>query len=115
MNLILIPYFEHVGLALAISIGATFNAAMLFLAIKKMNDFKIESTTFIFLMKVILSASMMGVVLYLINPDFQYWITINFFSRLILLLALVALGALVFLSLLFLQGVKLKNLRNNNI
>ena len=54
MNLILIPYFEHVGLALAISIGATFNAAMLFLAIKKMNDFKIESTTFIFLMKVIL-------------------------------------------------------------
>src|SRR5210317_1939667 len=112
MNLILIPYFEHVGLALAISIGATFNAAMLFLAIKKMNDFKIESTTFIFLMKVILSASMMGVILYLINPDFQYWITINFFSRLILLLALVALGAVVFLSLLFLQGVKLKNLRN---
>jgi putative peptidoglycan lipid II flippase len=115
MNLILIPYFEHVGLALAISIGATFNAAMLFLAIKKMNDFKIESTTFIFLMKVILSASMMGIILYLINPDFQYWITINFFSRLILLLALVALGAVVFLSLLFLQGVKLKNLRNNNI
>ncbi|MDA9914047.1 murein biosynthesis integral membrane protein MurJ, partial [Methylophilaceae bacterium] len=115
MNLILIPYFEHVGLALAISIGATFNAAMLFLAIKKMNDFKIESTTFIFLIKVILSASIMGLVLYLINPDFQYWITINFFSRLILLLALVALGALVFLSLLFLQGVKLKNLRNNNI
>ena len=35
MNLILIPYFQHVGLALAISVGATFNAAMLFFAIKK--------------------------------------------------------------------------------
>jgi putative peptidoglycan lipid II flippase len=33
----------------------------------------------------------------------------------ILLLALVALGALVFVSLLFLQGIKLNNLSKNNV
>jgi putative peptidoglycan lipid II flippase len=115
MNLILIPYFQHVGLALAISVGATFNAAMLFLSIKKMNDFKIEPTTFIFLIKVFLSALVMGIILYFINPDFQYWVSISFLYRMILLLALVALGALVFVSLLFFQGVKLNNLSKNNV
>lgn len=115
MNLILIPYFQHVGLALAISVGATFNAAMLFLSIKKMNDFKIEPTTFIFLIKVILSAFAMGIILYFINPDFQYWVSISFIYRIILLLGLVALGALVFVSLLFFQGVKLNNLSKNNV
>ncbi|MEK9714925.1 MAG: murein biosynthesis integral membrane protein MurJ, partial [Methylophilaceae bacterium] len=115
MNLILIPYFQHVGLALAISVGATFNATMLFLSIKKMNDFKIEPTTFIFLIKVILSAFAMGIILYFINPDFQYWVSISFLYRMILLLALVALGALVFVSLLFLQGIKLNNLSKNKV
>ena len=80
-----------------------------------MNDFKIESTTFIFLIKVILSAFVMGVVLFFINPDFQYWVSLSFIYRMILLLALVVLGALVFVSLLFFQGVKLHNLSKNNV
>ena len=80
-----------------------------------MNDFKIEPTTFIFLIKVILSALVMGIILYFINPDFQYWVSISFLYRMILLLALVALGALVFVSLLFLQGIKLNNLSKNKV
>jgi putative peptidoglycan lipid II flippase len=115
MNLILIPYFQHVGLALAISVGATFNAVMLFLSIKKMNDFKIEPATFFFLIKVIFSAFAMGIILYFINPDFQYWVSISFLYRMILLLALVALGALIFVSLLFIQGVKLNKLSKDNV
>ena len=57
----------------------------------------------------------MGVILYFINPDFQYWVSISFVYRMILLLALVALGALVFVSLLFLQGIKLNNLSKNKV
>ena len=79
-----------------------------------MNDFKIEPTTFIFLIKVILSALAMGIILYIINPDFRYWVSISFLYRMILLLALVALGALIFVSLLFIQGVKLNKLSNKD-
>ena len=115
MNLILIPYFQHVGLALAISIGATFNAAMLFFAIKKMNDFKIEATTLIFLIKVILSASVMGIVLFFINPNFEYWVGIDFINRIFLLLGLVFIGAMIFIGILFILGVKINNLSKKNL
>jgi len=42
MNLILIPHFQHVGLALAISIGASFNAFMLFWALKQLKIYQVQ-------------------------------------------------------------------------
>ena len=115
MNLILIPHFQHVGLALAISIGASFNAFMLFWALKQLKIYQVQKDLIIFLIKVIIAAIIMGFALFLLSPNFEYWLNSGFIKRLYSLGILVLLGTMIYLAVLLLLGIKPRHFQRTQL
>jgi len=115
MNLILIPHFQHVGLALAISIGASFNAFMLFWALKQLKIYQVQKDLIIFLIKVIIAAIIMGFALFLLSPNFEYWLNSGFIKRLYSLGILVLLGTMIYLAVLLLLGIRPRHFQRTQL
>ena len=105
-NLILIPHFQHTGLALSISIGAIFNAFILFIAINRGKFFNFEKGIIVLLFKIIMATLVMVIFLNVIKPDPNYWASLNFFGRALSLTGLVILGVIIYLVSLFCLGIR---------
>ncbi len=109
LNLLLIGKFLHVGLAIATSISAWINVAILsyFLIFKEKYSFNTSILTL--LIKVIISSVSMGIVLYLImEKNILNFVGIDILSNNILLLLSILLGIITyFLSSYFLGIEKL--------
>lgn len=106
MNLILIPFFQHAGLALAISIGASFNALLLFYSLKKIDSFKISVGTPLFIFKVILSGLLMGLGLLMVLPSADFWTILPLFNRVFWLLFYTGLGVILYFLTLLIVGIR---------
>jgi putative peptidoglycan lipid II flippase len=106
MNLILIPFFQHAGLALAISIGASFNALLLFYSLKKIDSFKISVGTPLFIFKVILSGLLMGLGLLMVLPSADFWTILPLFNRVFWLLFYTGLGIILYFLTLLIVGIR---------
>ena len=107
LNLLLIGKFFHVGLAIATSISAWINVAILsyFLIFKEKYSF--NSTILTLLIKVIISSILMGIVLYLnMEKNILSSIGIDILSNNILLLLSILFGTITYFLSSYLLGVE---------
>lgn len=108
-NLLLIWHLRHVGLALAISLGACLNAALLFWQIKKQGFYQAAAGWAWFLARLFLALLLMAVVLQAAMWFGQFdWFAAAWW-RAVQLALLIGLGVLAYFASLFVLGFRLKD------
>ncbi|WPE18788.1 murein biosynthesis integral membrane protein MurJ [Candidatus Thioglobus autotrophicus] len=110
LNAILGYYFDHVGLAIATSISALINGAILYYYLKKQSIFTFSQELVKMLFKVLMASFIM--VLFILNFDQAQSVYINAdaFSRVATLVTTVCLSAFVYFLSLRILGVRMKKL-----
>ena len=106
LNLAFVPLFAHAGLALAISVGACFNAAWLWYLMQRTGAFTPEPGWGAFLMK-------LGVALYLMGGAIWYamgreasWFEVTAGVRALKLTLVILAGAASYFAALYLRGFR---------
>ena len=107
-NIALVPWLGHAGLAAAISLGATFNAAWLWWLTRRSGSWQAGPDWGAFLLKIGVALYMMGgVIWYGMGPE-QSWFAISAGTR-ALKLAAVVLGAMAaYFATLWALGLRLR-------
>ena len=109
MNLVLVPWLAHAGLALSISLGAWLNAGWLLRGLKKRGSYIPRAGWRPFMLKVAVALAAMGVLLGLVSEYFDWgamqsqpWLRIG------LVLGMVVGGALLYFGLLMAMGLNIR-------
>ena len=110
LNLVFIGPLQHVGLALAISLGAYFNASLLYYKLRSHKIYQPQPGWLIFVIRVLLALSVMSVVLWLTmgSTTCYGWRTATM-ERVIRLAWVVILGATSYFASLWIFGIRLKD------
>ncbi|NJD88600.1 MAG: murein biosynthesis integral membrane protein MurJ [Betaproteobacteria bacterium] len=112
-NAALVPWLKHAGLAAAISVGATFNAAWLWWLTKRGGHWRAGSDWGAFLLKIAVALYMMGgVIWYGMGPEHS-WFGLPTAAR-ALKLSLVVAGAMAaYFATLWALGLRLRQFARN--
>ena len=92
-NLILMQYYEHVGLAMATTLSAWVNALLMGAVLLKRQHFIPDQTVWLIVLKLIIASAIMGLGLYYLMPHLVF---ATFWSKIISLSALVIGGILLY-------------------
>lgn len=114
-NLILAIPFGYVGLAMATALSGSVNAALLYQKLHRENVFRLSTKTLLFLLKVICSTVVMIIAIKYVIPDMQYWYQADLSLRLVKLMWLIFLAGSTYFIVLFLFGVRLRDLSAETI
>jgi len=108
MNLVFVFVLnlQHVGLALAIGVGACLNASLLYHHLRKAHIFHPQTGWLRFMLKLALALAVMGVVLHFAMGEASAWLELNLMRRLVYLSGLVVLGAVSYFAMLLLLGFR---------
>jgi putative peptidoglycan lipid II flippase len=109
MNLILIWPLKHVGLALAIGLGACLNASLLYRALRRRGIYTPQAGWPVFLLKVIVAVYAMAAVLWVMSGASGEWITAGGAQRVVRLVWVIAAGAASYFAVLWLLGLRASN------
>jgi putative peptidoglycan lipid II flippase len=109
LNLAFVPYFKHAGLALAISVGACFNAAWLWWLMRRSGAYTPEPGWGAFLMKLALALYLMGGALWYSMGSEASWFEIPAATRAGKLALVIAAGSLTYFASLWLMGFRLRD------
>lgn len=112
LNLLLVFWLQHAGLALATALSSWLNAGLLFLGLRKEIHLRLSVLTRQVVFKIIIATLMMVLLLEYINVDGNYWQETALVQRLGQLVVLVFSGLLTYLCSLLLLGARLKHLRH---
>ncbi|WP_299492206.1 murein biosynthesis integral membrane protein MurJ [uncultured Shewanella sp.] len=114
LNLLFAYPFGYVGLALATSLSALLNASLLYRGLYQQQVYKISRSTVIFFIKVLLSASIMGGVLFQLDPSQHVWLNWSLHQRGLMLVELIAAGVVSYLVCLLILGIRPWKLKTAN-
>jgi putative peptidoglycan lipid II flippase len=109
LNVVLVFPLAHAGLALATSLGAFFNAALL---LKKLLQDKVYQPTRgwrLFFIRIVLASAAMSAVLYYL-VDASWWNQWGSGERVLNLLKWIVIGIVIYAATLVLTGLKLRHL-----
>lgn len=109
LNLVLVFPLAHAGLALATSLGAFFNAALLLRKLHKDKVYQPASGWWLFFTRVSLAAGAMSVGLYYF-VDADWWKHWDSTARVINLVKWIGIGLVIYAATLLLTGLRLKHL-----
>ena len=109
-SVILVRTMQHSGLALAISIAAWVNAALLFAVLHKKEIFKPKPGWLWFVVRVLVAVSIMGACLIYLDLPAAVWYSYGLSERVGHLLMLVASGAISYLVCLTIMGIRPRQL-----
>jgi putative peptidoglycan lipid II flippase len=109
MNLAFIGPLRHAGLALAIGLGACFNAGLLYFFLRKDGVYKPQPGWAVFLLKVAASVGLMAVVLFTTMGDASWWLAGSWQRKLPAIVGLVLLGAATYAGCLAAFGFRLRD------
>ncbi len=111
LNLALVPYFQHAGLALAIGIGALINATCLLIGLIKRGSYTPAPGWILFGLQVIAASALLAVFL-LWAADTVNWIGLKhlYFQRIGLLALVLCTSAAIYFVALWVSGLKLRQL-----
>lgn len=109
MNLMFVWQLQHVGLALAISLGACLNAGLLYFYLRRDAIYQPQPGWMMFLAKLVAAVSVMALVLWLGMGDAANWLQYGFIVKLSHLGALVAAGAFIYFAVLWVLGIRLRD------
>ncbi len=104
LNILLIPKMGVAGLALAGAIAAWANCAMLYFMLKKRGHFAVEPDLLFRISRIILSAALMGAVLYAIEPYGAAYYSGNAGERAVSIAILCGCGGAVYFALAWVTG-----------
>ena len=107
MNLVLIWPLQHVGLALAIALGACLNAALLYRALRRRGIYIPRPGWLAFLLKVLVSLSIMAAVLWLTAGESSEWFAPGPGERAARLAGVITLGAASYFVALLALGFRI--------
>ncbi|MFM8391668.1 MAG: murein biosynthesis integral membrane protein MurJ, partial [Methylophilaceae bacterium] len=107
MNLIFIGSLKHAGLALAIGLGACFNAGLLYFYLRRSKVFKPQSGWPKFLSKLLVALLVMAVVLKLVAGTDEVWLHYHLLEKLLRLSLLLFAGAGSYFLTLWLLGIRI--------
>jgi len=110
LNLILAHYFGHVGLAAATSISALINASLLYYFLLNQSIFKFNSAFYKMLYKVLLASIIMIVYIYFSASNIDEYLQSPMIERVIMTSETIIISALIYFSILYLLGVRLKQI-----
>ncbi|MGZ5526854.1 MAG: murein biosynthesis integral membrane protein MurJ [Methylomonas sp.] len=111
LNIVLVFPLAHAGLALATSLGAFFNAALLLVKLKKDDIYQPASGWWLFFVRVALAAATMTAALYyFVDP--AWWNGWSSSARVVNLVKWIGLGLVIYTATLLLTGLRLKHLSN---
>jgi putative peptidoglycan lipid II flippase len=109
MNLTFIWWLKHAGLALAIALGACFNAALLLRGLKRRDIYSPLPGWSVFLVKLGVAVyAMCAVIWFAAGPD-AAWLAMGAAERALQLGAVVLLGALTYFCALWVLGFRLRD------
>ncbi|EOW3975351.1 murein biosynthesis integral membrane protein MurJ [Vibrio parahaemolyticus] len=110
-NAIFAYFFGYVGLAIATALSAFVNMALLYRGLHIAGVYQITKRTVFFIIRLVVAgAAMVAAILWQLE-DMSVWLEWSFAHRSGMLGTLIGLGAAVYLAVLFLTGVRLKDLK----
>ena len=111
MNLALVPWLAHAGLALSIGLGATLNAALLFVGLRRRGDYRPSPGWWRFGLRVAVALGVMGTAVWWIDQRLD-WIALQAqpWLRPLWLGAAVAAAVVTYFGVLVLLGERLGQL-----
>jgi putative peptidoglycan lipid II flippase len=110
LSLILVRYLQHTGLALAISLAAWVNAALLYVTLRQRKFYTVQSGWLIYLLKIALATAVMLAFLIWYAPEDAIWTDWQLFERVSRLAVLVIGGGLSYLLALLVLGIRPRQL-----
>lgn len=115
LNLLLIGPLAHAGLALAISLGACFNAGWLYWGLRRQGVYRPQAGWWHFLLKLMLAVGAMAVVLTVLANTLGPWHASTTLSKVGRLAVLVGVGALTYFAVLGLLGFRPRDFRRRAV
>ncbi|EIA0832562.1 murein biosynthesis integral membrane protein MurJ [Vibrio parahaemolyticus] len=110
-NAIFAYFYGYVGLAIATALSAFVNMALLYRGLRIAGVYQITKRTVFFIIRLVIAgAAMVAAILWQLE-DMSVWLEWSFAHRSGMLGMLIGLGAAVYLAVLFLTGVRLKDLK----
>ncbi|WP_434527678.1 murein biosynthesis integral membrane protein MurJ [Vibrio sp. K4] len=110
-NAIFAYFYGYVGLAIATALSAFVNMALLYRGLHIAGVYQITKRTVFFIIRLVIAgAAMVAAILWQLE-DMPVWLDWSFAHRSGVLGMLIGLGAVVYLAVVFLLGVRLKDLK----
>jgi putative peptidoglycan lipid II flippase len=110
LNLILVQYFDHVGLAAATSFSALINATILYFFLIQQSIFKFNITFYKMLVKVIFAVIIMALYIYYFDSRIGLYLESSLIERVILISKTITISIAIYFLTLYSLGVRLKQL-----
>lgn len=101
----------HVGLALATSVAAFFNAALLYRGLRRANVYQPQAHWWRYLRQLLGANLAMGLVLWIVLSRLADWVSYELSERIIYIAVLCATGLGIYLVALWLLGIRLADVR----
>ncbi|HHI5023350.1 TPA: murein biosynthesis integral membrane protein MurJ [Vibrio parahaemolyticus] len=110
-NAIFAYFYGYVGLAIATALSAFVNMALLYRGLHIAGVYQITKRTVFFIIRLVIAGAAMATAILWQLEDMSVWLEWSFAHRSGMLGMLIGLGAAVYLAVLFLTGVRLKDLK----
>jgi len=112
LNILLVFPLAHAGLALATSLGAFFNASLLFFTVLKTGVYQPSKGWCVYLLRVVLAASAMVSLLYHC-VDTTLWLNWGLMDRALNLALWIGLAGMLYAVVLLVSGLRLRHLSSD--
>ena len=109
LNAVFVPFFRHAGLALAISLGACFNAAWLWVLMHRSGHYRAQPGWGAFLVKLAVALYLMGGAIWYAMGTEASWFESAAGARAARLAWVIAAGSLTYFASLALMGFRLRD------
>ena len=106
LNAVFVPIFRHAGLALSISVGATFNATWLYVLMRRAGIYKPEPGWAAFLLKLAIALYLMGGALWFAMGRESSWFEIDATMRAVKLALVIVAGIAAYFGSLAVMGFR---------
>lgn len=111
LNLIVVPLYQHAGLALSIGVGALINALWLLIGLQKKGLYQPQKGWWKLILQVIFATSVLAAILFYASGHWAWLDTgSSKWLRVAVMFAVLAISAVVYPLCLWLSGVKLRQL-----
>ncbi len=109
LNALFVPFLKHAGLALSISVGACFNAAWLWILMRRSGAYTPEPGWGVFLLKLAVALYLMGGALWFAMGSEASWFEITTTMRAVKLALVIAAGSATYFAALWVMGFRLRD------
>lgn len=110
LNVILMIYLAHVGLALATGLSAALNASLLYIGLRRRGVYTPNTGWATFALKLVLANGLMLGLLIWLTPDTVSWQAWTAWQRFLQLISLIIGAAVSYFAVLSLLGIRLRQL-----